>query len=133
MIAEAVPSAAVIGALVNPAGPRSEQQSRDLLQAAQSAGRQLVIVKASVEGDFAPAFAMFAQKCVGALVVNTDSFFSSRRDRLQALTVRLAIPTIYQDQYVEAGGLMSYGSNIADAYRQGRNLHGPNSQRRETL
>ena len=82
-------------------------------------GLRLQVVNASTESDFTKAFEAFAEQRVDALVVGGDPFFTSQRDRLVGLAARQALPTIYNlRQFVAAGGLMSYGNDITDAYRQ---------------
>jgi putative ABC transport system substrate-binding protein len=93
--------------------------SRTLQAAARTLGLQLYLVHASTERDFESAIASLLQARAGGLVIGTDAFFTSHSEQLAALTVRYAIPTIYQYRpFAAAGGFMSYGGNIADAYRQ---------------
>jgi ABC-type uncharacterized transport system substrate-binding protein len=92
---------------------------REVREAARSLGLQLHILNASSESDFDAAFAALTQLGAGALLVAADSFFYSRRDQLVALAARHAIPAIYEwREFSEAGGLASYGTDLADAYRQ---------------
>jgi putative ABC transport system substrate-binding protein len=82
-------------------------------------GQQVRILHAGSERDFEAAFATIVQTRIDALIVGADPFFSSKRDQLIALTARHRIPTIYEwREYVQAGGLMSYGSNLTDGYHQ---------------
>jgi putative ABC transport system substrate-binding protein len=116
---ELIPGATTIALLINPTNPNSETQLRDLQAAARILGLQLHVLHASKERNFDPAFATVVQLRVGALVIGTDGFFISRSEQLAALTVRHAVPTIFQDRaFVAAGGLMSYGGSITDSYRQ---------------
>ena len=93
--------------------------SRDVEAAAHAIGLQTHVLTASSESDIDAAFASLVQRRIGALVVATDPFFTLHRDRLLALTARHRIAAIYDTrEYAEAGGLMSYGTNIPDAYRQ---------------
>ena len=116
---ELVPGATTIALLINPTNPNSETQLRDLRSAARILGLQLHVLHASNERDFDPVFATVVQLRAGALVIGTDGFFISRSEQLAALTVRHAVPTIFQDRaFVAAGGLMSYGGSITDSYRQ---------------
>jgi putative ABC transport system substrate-binding protein len=86
--------------------------------AARNLGLQLHVLRASTEPDFDPAFASSAQLRAGGLVIGADAFFVSRSEQLAALALRHAIPAIYQFRaFAAAGGLMSYGSNLTDAYR----------------
>jgi putative ABC transport system substrate-binding protein len=116
---ELVPTATVIAVLVNPTNSNTETQSRDLQAVAGTLGLQLHILHASNERDFDTAFANLLQLRAGALVIGTDAFFLSRSGQLAALTVRHAMPTIFQDRaFAAAGGLMSYGGSTRDSYRQ---------------
>jgi putative ABC transport system substrate-binding protein len=90
-----------------------------LQAAAQQFGQRIQIIHAENERDVESAFASMAQMKVGALLVATDPFFNSKRDQIVSLSARYAIPGIYEHrEYVTAGGLMSYGTNLADGYRQ---------------
>lgn len=82
-------------------------------------GLRFMVTRAVVERDFETVFATLVHERAGALVVNTDAFFGSRRDQIVALAARHAIPAIYPyREYALAGGLMSYGANLSDAYHQ---------------
>src|SRR6266516_7477297 len=120
MLRELVPTAAIIALLVNPTNPtNAETQSRDLQAAARTLGLQLHVLHASTERDFDTVFATLAQMRAGALVIGNDPFFNSRSEQLATLSVRHAMPTIFQNrEFATAGGLMSYGTNLADTYRQ---------------
>ena len=119
ILRELVPKAEVIGALVDPSRG-VEGQSEGIQAAAQTVGRQVVIVSAGNERDFDKAFAALDQRHAGALLVGASAFFTSRRDRLVALAARHSIPTMYQFRdFTTAGGLISYGASGVDAYRQG--------------
>jgi putative ABC transport system substrate-binding protein len=88
-------------------------------EAATRLGLQLIIARANMESDFAPAFSGIVRQSAGALLVCASPFFNSRRQQLVELATRHAIPAIYEwRDFAEAGGLMSYGSSLADAYRQ---------------
>ena len=114
-----VPNAAVIALLVNPNNPEVEIQSRDAQLAARKLGLELHIVHASTERDIDTAFATLLQLKVGGLVVGTDPFLVSRSKQLAALALRHAVPAIFQfREFVAAGGLMSYGGSVTDAYRR---------------
>jgi ABC-type uncharacterized transport system substrate-binding protein len=96
----------------------AELLSKDLLAAASNIGLQLHLLKASTERDIEAAFATVLELRAGALLVGTDPFFNSRSDQLALLGVRHAVPTIFQfREFAVAGGLMSYGGSITDAYR----------------
>ena len=119
LLHDLVPTAAVIGILINPTNPAAESRSKDLQIAARTLDRDIHIVNVSNESDLETAFATLTQGSVGALLVATDSFFTSQRDRLVALAARYALPAIYPwREFVEAGGLMSYGPVINEVYRQ---------------
>jgi putative ABC transport system substrate-binding protein len=94
-------------------------QIRDLTEAAARLGVQLVFVRANVESEIDAAFATLAQQRAGALLVCASPFFLTRYQQLVLLAARHALPAIYEwRDYAEAGGLMSYGTRLADAYRQ---------------
>jgi ABC-type uncharacterized transport system substrate-binding protein len=132
LLRQLVPGAATFAMLVNPNTANTEAERRDAQAAAQSIGKHLIIVDASSERDIDTAFATFAQARVGALLVGSGAFLNAYRERLVALAARHAIPAIYaQREVAVAGGLMSYGASITDAYRQagiyvGRILKGEN-------
>jgi putative ABC transport system substrate-binding protein len=132
LLRELVPNAALIAVLVKTNSPESETQWRDLQQAAQALGLQLLVLSADSESDFDTAFGALVQRRAAALVVVADGFFVSRRDRLATLAARHSIPAIYSFRdYVLAGGLISYGTSFASIYRQaglytGRILKGEN-------
>jgi putative ABC transport system substrate-binding protein len=118
LLRQVVPRAAVIAMLVNPNNPVNEAERKDVQAAAQAIGQQLVISDVSSERDIETAFATFAHHRAGALLVGTGGFLHSNRERVVALAFRHALPTSHsQREGVVAGGLMSYGTNITDAYR----------------
>jgi putative ABC transport system substrate-binding protein len=118
LLHELVPRATLIGVLVNPKGPNLETVSRDLQTAARTIGLPIQILHASTESDFDGVFATLSRSRAGALVIGTDTFFNSQSRKLAVLTVRHAMPAIYQyREFAAAGGLMSYGGSITDAYR----------------
>jgi putative ABC transport system substrate-binding protein len=119
LLRELVPSAAVIAVIFNPNSPEAETVSRDVQAAARTIGQQIRILTASSASEIDAAFATIAQERIDALVVATDPFFTVRLDQLMALMARHSIPAIYDTrEYPVVGGLMSYGTNIPDAYRQ---------------
>ena len=110
----------VIGALVNPSYVHADTQLNDLQLAARALGRQIHVVNASNESDIDAAYATLTQRRVGALLVTSIPIFTRLRYQLVALAATHAIPAIYgQREFVTVGGLMSYGTNLADAYRKG--------------
>jgi putative ABC transport system substrate-binding protein len=115
---ELVPTATIIALLVNPTNPNAVAQLRDLPAAARILGVQLHVLHASTERDLDAVFATLGQLRAGALVIGTDGIFTSRSEHLAALTVRHAVPAIYQNRaFAAAGGLMSYGGSTQDIYR----------------
>jgi putative tryptophan/tyrosine transport system substrate-binding protein len=119
LLREVVPKAAVIGLLVNPTMAAAQSQESDAQVAARALGLQLFVVNAGSERDFDTAFATLARERVEALLIAGNALFTGQRDRLVALAARYALPTIYPlREAVAAGGLMSYGTSITDAYRQ---------------
>ena len=119
LLLELVPKPNVILAFVNPNQPAAETELKELNEAARMVGQQIVVQKAGSERDIDAAFANFAQQRVGALLVAADALFTNRRDQFVALAARYAVPAIYPGrEFAMGGGLMSYGTNIADAYRQ---------------
>ncbi len=116
---ELVPDAAVIAFLVNPNNPIAESATRDLQVSADTLSRKLVVVKAATEREIDAAFTAAVQQRAGAVLVAGDALLFGRRDQIVALAARHAIPTISgRREFARAGGLMSYGSSITDAYRQ---------------
>jgi putative ABC transport system substrate-binding protein len=118
LLHEFLPAATRFAALVNPTGPNLDAVLRDMQEAARILGLSIHVLHASTERDLETVFATFAQLQAGALVIGTDTFFNSQSKKLAALTVRYAVPAIYQyREFTAAGGLMSYGGSITDAYR----------------
>jgi len=118
LLHELVPTTTVIGFLINSRNPTSESQIRDVQTAARARGVELMILNASSERDIDAAFASFVQQRVNAVVVGSDSVFVSRPDQLVGLAARHVLPAIYfLREFVGAGGLISYGASISDAYR----------------
>jgi putative ABC transport system substrate-binding protein len=115
---ELVPTATVVGLLVNPKNPITEAVIKHSEEAALTLRLHLHILHASAESEFDNAFTTFQQNGAGAVVIGTDAFFVSRAKLLAALTVRHLMPAIYEyHEFVAAGGLASYGSSITDSYR----------------
>jgi putative ABC transport system substrate-binding protein len=119
LLHDLVPAARVIGLLVNPNFPDSENLTKDAQAAADTRGQKLVVVKANTESDLDPAFTTLVQQRIGALLVTAEPFFFSRREQLAALSARHAMPTIHSlREFVAAGGMMSYGASNTEAWRQ---------------
>jgi putative ABC transport system substrate-binding protein len=119
LLRELVPKAARIGFLVNPNNQNAQANARDLEAAARAGGQQIMVLSASADHDFGTAFASLVQQRADALVVAADPFFDGRREHLVALTARHMIPAIFQwREFALTGGLMSYGTSLADAHRQ---------------
>jgi putative ABC transport system substrate-binding protein len=119
LVSEAVPKTAVLALLVNPNNPNAEPDTRDLQAAADALGRRLHVLTAKTEPEIEMAFAATVERKVGALFINTDPSFFSRREQFAALAARHRVPTIFPfREYVTAGGLMSYGASFATAWRQ---------------
>jgi putative tryptophan/tyrosine transport system substrate-binding protein len=119
LLHELVPTATIIALLVNPTSPNlAESTTKGAQAAARTLGLQLHVLHASTERDFDTVFADLAQLRAGGLVIGADALFNSRPDQLVALGARHAVPTIYQyREFVEAGGLISYGGSLTDAFR----------------
>jgi putative ABC transport system substrate-binding protein len=114
-----MPKAAAIAVLVHPGTPTAEGERRDVQAAAHAIGQELIVAEVGSDRDIEVAFATFAQRGAGALFVGVSAFFNSRRERLAALAVRYGLPAGYVlREFATAGGLMSYGTSITDAYRQ---------------
>jgi putative ABC transport system substrate-binding protein len=115
---ELVPTATVIGLLVNPGNPGTDALTKASREAAATLGVQLDVLRASTEAEVDSAFATSRQKRVGALVIGTDAFFSGHLELLATLAIRYRLPVIYEYRpFVGAGGLISYGGNVTDSYR----------------
>jgi putative ABC transport system substrate-binding protein len=118
LLLQLVPKATTIAVLVNPNTIETEAERRDVQAAAQAIGRQLIILDVNGDRDIEPAFATFAQRGAGALLGGSGAFFNSKRERLVALAARHGLPAMYAlRESVVAGGLMSYGASVTDAYR----------------
>jgi putative tryptophan/tyrosine transport system substrate-binding protein len=119
LLREMVPAAARVAVLVDPTFPLTESQVRDAETAARAMGFQVKVLSASTSSEINAAFANFVRERPDALYVGASSFFISRHVQLTQLATRHAVPAIYsQRQYTEAGGLMSYGTSLTDAFRQ---------------
>jgi putative tryptophan/tyrosine transport system substrate-binding protein len=119
LLHELVPGTATIGFLGNPNNPISELMRKDVLAAASVVGLKVQILNASTDREIDAAFASLVQARTGALLVRNDAFFNNRIERLIELAARHAIPTMYPyREFVAAGGLISYGGNLTNTYRQ---------------
>jgi putative ABC transport system substrate-binding protein len=117
LLHELVPTATIIGLLVNPTNPNNEIRSKDMQAAAHILGVELEILRASTERDIDEVFANLVLARVGALAINPDAFITGRIEQLVALAARYAMPTIYNREFAAAGGLIGYGVDLAEAYR----------------
>ena len=120
LLRELVPGAARVAVLVNPANAATTEATlRDVEAAARAMGLQIQVLNASTSREINAAFATFVRERPDALFVANDAFFNSRRTQLAHLATRHAIPATFGSrEFAEAGGLMSYGTNIVDAWRQ---------------
>jgi putative ABC transport system substrate-binding protein len=118
LLLELVPGVPLIGALLNPNYPPAISQLQDLEQAARSAGKNLFVAKASNDAELNAGFASLLQQRVGALLVTGDPYFDSRRDWIIAFAAQNRLPAVYTfREYAIAGGLVSYGPSVTEAYR----------------
>ncbi len=119
LLSEVVPASASIAVLINVENPASDEQAKDVQAAAARIGRQIFILNASTQRDIDSAFRTLVERRASGLLVTGDPFFNNRREQLVALAAYHAIPAIYEwREFALAGGLMTYGSSITDAYRQ---------------
>jgi putative tryptophan/tyrosine transport system substrate-binding protein len=119
LLHELVPNAAVIALIVNSKNPETARVPNDVQEAARTLGLQLVVLNAGTSDEIDTAFATLRQRRAGALLVAGDPFISGRRQQIVALAARDAIPAMYFNrEFVAEGGLMSYGNDVADAYRR---------------
>jgi putative ABC transport system substrate-binding protein len=120
LLHDLLPKAELIGLLVNPSSPVADPQMREAQAAAQALGLRVTVLKAVTENDFEQVFASLAQQRADALFVSADPLFASKGARLVGLATQYAMPTIYEfREFVEAGGLMSYGTVLSDGYYRG--------------
>jgi putative ABC transport system substrate-binding protein len=118
LIHEVVPSATLIAVLVNSGNPNSSKETSEAREAQALLGIETTILQASTNRDINAAFAKAVELKVGALVIGADPYFDSHLDKFAALAVRFAMPTIHAlHEFVTSGGLMSYGADLAAAYR----------------
>jgi putative ABC transport system substrate-binding protein len=118
LLHELLPAARIAALLANPTDSISATLSSDMISVARTLGLELHVLNASAEGDFEGAFAKLIELRAGGLVINPDPLFVARSEQLATLAVRHAVPAIYETrEFVAAGGLAGYGSNLSDAYR----------------
>jgi putative tryptophan/tyrosine transport system substrate-binding protein len=119
LLKQLIPTASVIGYLVNPSSPAADIYREQALTAARVIGVQVQVLNASTERDLGEAYASLAQLGAGGLVVPGEPFFDSHRETIVALSTRYAVPAIYGfREFVLGGGLMSYGTSLPDSYRR---------------
>jgi putative tryptophan/tyrosine transport system substrate-binding protein len=130
LLRQMVPKVDLLGVLVNPTYGETALQLQEVKDAAQTIGQRMVIVEASSEGDMESAFASLSSRHADALLIANDPFFYGQRKIIVALAARHVLPTCYYErEFAAAGGLMSYGTSLADTFRQagvyvGRVLNG---------
>ena len=119
LLRQLLPNADAIAVLINPAFTRAETQLKDVQESAVRLGVHLIILNASADGDFDAVFAKLVDTRANALVVASDPFFNSRREKLVALAAHHRVPAVYEwREFAEVGGLMSYGTNLSNEYRK---------------
>jgi putative tryptophan/tyrosine transport system substrate-binding protein len=126
LLHELLPTASVMALLVNPSNPTiAETNTKELQAAARTLGLELHVLNATTERDFDAVFSKLIQLRAGGLVIGTDPFFTSRSEQLAALAAHHAVPAVYSwREFAVAGGLLSYGSDVTDAYRLAGNYAG---------
>jgi putative ABC transport system substrate-binding protein len=118
LVHELFPGGALFGALLNPKFPPAAQQALELAEAARTIGRPLILLNASTDAELDAAFATLARQRVVAMLVAADPFFDTRRDQIIAFAAQQKLPAIYHfREFAVAGGLMSYGVSLSEAYR----------------
>jgi len=119
LLRDLVPGVPLVGVLLNPSFPPAERQLRDIEEAARSVDQRIVIAKAGTDAELDAAFASLIKASVGGLLVGADPYFDTRRERIVAFAQQQRLPAIYQfGEFAVAGGLLSYGIDVVDAYRQ---------------
>jgi putative ABC transport system substrate-binding protein len=119
LLREVLPTATLVGFLANPKSPIAETDTRAVQSAARATGQKIFVVNASSDGELDTAFAALTQQHAEALLVMSDPFLNSRLEKIVELAARYALPAMYQfREYPVAGGLMSYGTVLADAFHQ---------------
>ena len=118
LLRELVPGVPIVGVLLNPNFAQAPVQLQQIEDAARSIDQRIVVAKASTDEQLEAAFAALTREGIGGLLVTADPYFDTRREQIVGLALRQRVPAIYQfREYAVAGGLMSYGVSITDAYR----------------
>jgi putative ABC transport system substrate-binding protein len=118
LLHEVVPKATRVALIVNPANRNAEAQARELKAAALALGLEMYVLTASAERELDTAFSALAQLQAGAVIIGTDGLFTSRSQKLAALALQYAVPSVFQYRdFAAAGGLMSYGGSFTESYR----------------
>jgi putative ABC transport system substrate-binding protein len=119
LLRELIPTDTVIGVLINPNNPVAASDTSEIEAAARSLGQQIRIIHVGTDQEFDPAFAALGAQRVGALLIAPDALFTNGRERLVTLATRQHLPAIYWTSlFPEAGGLVSYGTDVKEAFRQ---------------
>jgi putative ABC transport system substrate-binding protein len=119
LLREVLPKAAAVALLVNPDGPASQAEQQKIQVAESTFGKQMLILTANSAPEIDAAFRSLVEKRADGLMVSADAYFLEQRAQIVGLSARHAVPTIYPErEYVTAGGLMSYGTSLREAYRQ---------------
>jgi putative ABC transport system substrate-binding protein len=118
LLSQLVPAARSVGVLINPTNANAETQLKNVEEGGRVLGRPITIMKALDENEIEAAFETLVQRQTSALLVAADPFFFGRREKIVALAARYKLPAIYEwREFAQAGGLVSYGTNLTDAYR----------------
>jgi putative tryptophan/tyrosine transport system substrate-binding protein len=119
LLHEVAPTAALVALLVNPKNPITETDTQNVKSAARTLGQQIIVLDASNDSELDAAFSALARQHAGSVLVQSDPFLNSRPDKIAALAAHYIVPVLHQGpEFPAAGGLMSYGINFTDAYRQ---------------
>jgi putative ABC transport system substrate-binding protein len=119
LLRELVPGVPLVGVLLNPKFPTTAQQLQEIEEAARTINQRIVVANASTDEELDAAFATLTKERVAALLVTANAYFDVRRDRIVGFAQRQRLPAVYQfREYAVAGGLLSYGVDIIDVYRQ---------------
>jgi len=119
VLRDLLPNVSVVGFIVNPRNPNAASDIKEIQEAGQKLGPQIIVINAADERDFAAAFAELARQRTGAITMQADALFNAAKNQLVFLAKQHAMPVIYtRREFVEAGGLISYGSNLTRVYRQ---------------